>query len=153
VTQTADDLDAQARAILAANRYMVLSTADADGRPWVSPVWFASEDGVAFLWISKPGARHSQNIAARSEVAIVVFDSSVAPGGAQALYVDAVAERLDGAERDAAVAAYSRASTAEGLDAFAPADVAEGARWRMYRATATARSVLGPGDERLPLGR
>jgi uncharacterized protein YhbP (UPF0306 family) len=153
VTQTPDDLDAQARAILAANRYMVLSTADADGRPWVSPVWFASEDGVEFLWISKPGARHSQNIAARSEVAIVVFDSSVVPGGAQALYADAVAERLDGAERDAAVAAYSRASTAEGLDAFATADVAEGARWRMYRATATARSVLGPGDERLPLGR
>ena len=150
---TPDDLDTQAREILAANRYMVLSTADADGRPWVSPVWFASEDGVVFLWISKPDARHSRNIAARSEIAIVVFDSSVAPGGAKALYVDALAERLDGAERDAAVALYSRASVAQGLNDFTPADVAEGARWRMYRATATARSVLGPGDERLPLAQ
>ena len=150
---TPDDLDTQAREILAANRYMVLSTADADGRPWVSPVWFASEDGVVFLWISKPHARHSRNIAARSEIAIVVFDSSVAPGGAKALYVDALAERLDGAERDAAIALYSRASVAQGLNDFTPADVAEGARWRMYRATATARSVLGPGDERLPLAQ
>jgi predicted pyridoxine 5'-phosphate oxidase superfamily flavin-nucleotide-binding protein len=150
---THDDLDAQARTILAANRYMVLSTADADGRPWVSPVWFASEDGVVFHWISKPKARHSRNIEARPEIAIVVFDSSVAPGGAQALYVDAIAERLDGAERDAAIAVYSRASTAQGLSDFTSADVAEGARWRMYRATATARFVLGPGDERLPLGR
>ena len=132
---------------------MVLSTADADGRPWVSPVWFASEDGVVFLWISKPDTRHSRNIAARSEIAIVVFDSSVAPGGAKALYVDALAERLDGAERDAAIALYSRASVAQGLNDFTPADVAEGARWRMYRATATARSVLGPGDERLPLAQ
>jgi uncharacterized protein YhbP (UPF0306 family) len=150
---TSGELDAQARAILAATRYMVLATAGADGRPWVSPVWFASEDGVVFLWISKPDARHSQNIAVRPEVAIVVFDSSVAPGGAQALYVDAVAARLDGAERDAAVAAYSRASVAQGLGEFTSADVAEGARWRVYRATATARSVLGPGDERLPLAR
>ena len=150
---TPDDLDTQAREILAANRYMVLSTADADGRPWVSPVWFAREDGVVFLWISKPHARHSRNIAARSEIAIVVFDSSVAPGGAKALYVDALAERLDGAERDAAIALYSRASVAQGLNDFTPADVAEGARWRMYRATATARSVLGPGDERLPLAQ
>ena len=151
MTTEPQDLDAQARAILAGNRYMVLSTADADGRPWVSPVWFASEDAITLLWISKPGARHSQNIAARAEIALVVFDSSVAPGGAAALYVDAVAERLDGAERDAAVAVYSHASEAQGIRAFTSADVAEGARWRMYRAIATARSVLGPGDERLPL--
>jgi uncharacterized protein YhbP (UPF0306 family) len=153
VTAAPQDIDAQARAILAANRYMVLATADADGRPWVSPVWFASEDGVAFHWISKPGARHSRNVAARREIAIVVFDSSVVPGNAQALYVDAVAERLDGAGRDAAVALYSRVSRAQGLDAVTSADVSEGGRWRIYRATATARSVLGPGDERLPLAR
>jgi hypothetical protein len=150
---TPEDLDAQARGILAANRYMVLATAGADGRPWVSPVWFASEDGVVFLWLSKPGTRHSKNIAVRAEVAIAVFDSSVSPGDAQALYVDAIAERLDGAERDAAVAVYSRASVAQGLGEFTSADVADGARWRVYRATATARSVLGPGDERLPLAR
>jgi pyridoxamine 5'-phosphate oxidase-like protein len=151
MTTPPQDVAAQARAIIAANRYMVLATAGADGRPWASPVWFASDDGETFLWLSKPGARHSVNVAARREIAIVVFDSSVEPGDAAALYVDAVAERLDGAERDAAVAAYSRASAAQGLRAFTPEDVGEDGRWRVYRATATARSVLGAGDERLPL--
>ena len=115
------DLETQAREILAANRYMVLGTADAEGRPWVSPVWFASEDGAALHWISKPGARHSRNVATRPEIAIVVFDSSAAPDDARALYADAVAERLDGGERDAAVALYSRASQAQGLGAFTSA--------------------------------
>ena len=146
------DTEATAREILAANRYMVLGTADADGVPWVSPVWFASEDGETFLWVSKPGTRHSRNVAARPEVAIVVFDSSVPSDDAAALYVSAVATELDGAERDEAVARYSRASEAQGLRPFTTEDVGGDARWRIYRATVTERSVLGPGDERLPVG-
>ena len=35
------DLDYVARAIIDANRYMVLGTADEGGRPWVSPVYYA----------------------------------------------------------------------------------------------------------------
>src|SRR3954467_11368399 len=76
----AGDLEAQAREIVAANRYMVLSTADADGAPWVSPVWFATADGQEFLWISKPATRHSGNIGARPEIALVIFGSAGAPG-------------------------------------------------------------------------
>ena len=30
-----------ARRIVETNMYMTIATADADGRPWVSPVWFA----------------------------------------------------------------------------------------------------------------
>jgi|SRR6478672_3147337 len=146
------DTEAQAREILAANRYLVLATAGADGVPWVSPVWFASEDAATFLWASKPGTRHSRNIAARPEVAIVVFDSSVDPDRAAALFLSAVATELDGAERDEAVAVYSRASEAQGLPRFTTADVSGDGRWRLYRATATERSMLGPGDERLPVG-
>ena len=146
------DTDAQAREILAANRYMVLGTADADGVPWVSPVWFASEDGETFLWMSKPGTRHSRNIAARPEMAIVIFDSSVDSADAAALYLSAVATELDGAERDAAVGVYSRVSEAQGLGRFTTEDVSGDGRWRVYRAIAKERSVLGPGDERLPVG-
>jgi nitroimidazol reductase NimA-like FMN-containing flavoprotein (pyridoxamine 5'-phosphate oxidase superfamily) len=146
------DTETQAREIVAANRYMVLATAGADGVPWVSPVWFASEDASTFLWISKPEARHSRNVAARPEIALVVFDSSADPDAAAALYVSAVAAELDGAERNAAVAAYSRASQAQGLRAFTSEEVGPGGRWRVYRATVTERWVLGPGDERLPVG-
>ena len=45
-----------ARAIVDANSYMTLATADADGAPWASPVWFAHEQYETFLWMSQPGA-------------------------------------------------------------------------------------------------
>ncbi|HWM22686.1 MAG TPA: pyridoxamine 5'-phosphate oxidase family protein, partial [Ilumatobacteraceae bacterium] len=64
----ANELTAQARAILDANRYMTLATADESGVPWASPVWFASADYRAFFWVSAPGARHSRNLAARPQV-------------------------------------------------------------------------------------
>lgn len=77
--------DAVAREILDANSYVVLATADAEGVPWASPVWFAREDSDLY-WMSHPGARHSQNIAVRPQIAMVVFDSSVTPGSGQGVY-------------------------------------------------------------------
>src|ERR1043165_4372149 len=78
--QDTDDLRHRFDAIVAASTYMTTPTAGAGGSPWASPVWFASVDGREFLWISKPGARHSRNIAARPDVAIAIFDSSQPPG-------------------------------------------------------------------------
>ena len=138
------DTEATAREILAANRYMVLGTAGADGVPWVSPVWFASDDGETFLWISKPGTRHSRNIAARPEVAIVVFDSSVYSDDAAALYLSATAS-----ETDTGIEVYSARSLAQGLRAFTTDDLTT---FRLYRARVHERWVLGPGDRRLPVG-
>ena len=140
-----------ARRLVASNSYLTLATADADGRPWASPVWFAPAGESGFLWVSDPESRHSRNIAARSEVAIVIFDSTVPVGGAEALYCDAVAERLEGAALDEGIAAFSRHSEADGAKAWGPADVSPPARLRLYRATVTSSSVLGPGDRRLPL--
>jgi hypothetical protein len=58
------DLDAVARDILDANRYMTLGTADAGGHPWVSPVFFAADGYHDLYWISSPEATHSRNLAA-----------------------------------------------------------------------------------------
>ena len=82
------DTEATAREILAANRYMVLGTAGADGVPWVSPVWFASDDGETFLWISKPGTRHSRNIAARPARYLL----ACTPGGFERYFAKLAAE-------------------------------------------------------------
>jgi Pyridoxamine 5'-phosphate oxidase len=62
------------------NSYMRLGTADADGLPWASPVWYASASYREFFWVSKPRARHSRNVTVRPEVAIVIFDSTVPMG-------------------------------------------------------------------------
>src|SRR5262245_6387616 len=95
------------------SRYMTLATADERGTPWASPVWFARAGETTFRWVSDPDARHSRNIAARPEVALVVFDSNVDPGNAAALYVDARAEQTtDGIE------AYSAESVRQGLPAW-----------------------------------
>lgn len=75
--------------VLATNLYLVLGTADEDGQPWVSPVFFAQLGPNRLCWVSAPDARHSRNIAHRSAIAITVFDSTVAVGRAEAAYFDA----------------------------------------------------------------
>jgi hypothetical protein len=140
---------ATARRILDANMYMTLATADEEGNPWASPVWYARASPAEFLWVSDPAARHSRNLARRREVGIVVFDSTVPIGGAEAVYAEAVAEELTGAELERGIASYSRRSQEVGAREWTLADVRAPARFRLYRATAAAAFVLGPGDRRI----
>jgi nitroimidazol reductase NimA-like FMN-containing flavoprotein (pyridoxamine 5'-phosphate oxidase superfamily) len=129
-----------ASAIIDANLYMVLGTADEDGRPWVSPVYYAPAAERDFFWVSRPEARHSQNLEARPELSIVIFDSSVAIGTGRGVYISAVARRLDGAEAAEGIEIFSRRSLAHSGRAWTPADVQPPAELRLYRATARSTS-------------
>lgn len=140
-----------ARKLIDLSQYLTLATADSAGRPWVSPVWYAHEDYTGFLWVSRPGARHSRNIAARATVSAVIFDSAVPPGQAQGVCLEALAEELSGAQRDRAIAIFSRRSRALGLSEWHAADVTASAPHRLYRASATASFILAPGGQRLPV--
>jgi hypothetical protein len=140
-------LNELARKVIDSNRYMVLGTADPDGRPWVTPVWFASEDYKVFHWVSSPDARHSQNVSARPEVAIAIFDSTVPVGGAQAVYMSGRAEELTGAELKRGIEVFGRLSEADvgrrwGLD-----DVQPPAPFRLYRASVGEHYVLITGRD------
>jgi nitroimidazol reductase NimA-like FMN-containing flavoprotein (pyridoxamine 5'-phosphate oxidase superfamily) len=138
-------------AVVDASSYMTLATSDADGRPWPTPVWFAHEGYREFFWISKPGARHSLNIAARPEVGVVIFDSTVAPMVGGGIYFDATATELtDPAERERGIEIYTRREVADGLDHLLTVDDVTGdARLRLYRAVAGERYVLDAHDERV----
>jgi hypothetical protein len=143
----ADDGDrpepsAVARRILGTNAYMTLGTADADGRPWASPVFFAADGYAKLFWVSSPEARHSRNIAARPEVGIVVFDSRLPIGAAEAVYIEGVAEELAGAEAEHGIEIFTSGSVAWGARVWTPDDVRPPAPHRLYRATATDHSVL-----------
>jgi uncharacterized protein YhbP (UPF0306 family) len=138
------------REILAAICYMTLATADADGTPWASPVYYASEDQRTFWWVSRPEARHSRNIAARPEIAAVIFDSTQPIGTGEAVYFTATAEQVAGAEVAAGIAVFSRISLSEGAGAWSVADVSGDAHLRLYRATVVEISRLGEGDKRVP---
>ena len=142
------DLEAIAREILDSNLYMTLGTADGEGRPWVSPVYYAAAGYTEFLWVSSPGATHSRNLAVRKQLAIVIFDSHEA-GGWKALYMSAVAEEL--AEVDGEIGIFSRHGEAQGLRAWTREDVVAPARHRLYRATVSEHFVLDPHDQRLPV--
>jgi nitroimidazol reductase NimA-like FMN-containing flavoprotein (pyridoxamine 5'-phosphate oxidase superfamily) len=142
------DPAASARAILAENRYMTLATADADGRPWASPVWYATEDNRSFYWVSSPQARHSQNLTARPEVAIVVFDSHARGGAGRSVYMSGAAEEVGGDELAAGIELFSRVSQAQDLPAWSLDHVGSSARHRLYRATVTEHYTLDSRDER-----
>lgn len=146
-----------ARTIIDSIMYMVLGTADETGRPWVSPLYFASERYREFFWISSPAATHSRNILVRPQISIVIFDSRIPVGMGQAVYISAVAEELTGIKFDRGVELYNgrfsnpaehRVRTIKSEDRQAPAP------YRLYRATASEHSILDPGshpDHRTPV--
>ena len=137
------------RSIVQANQYLTLATADADGIPWASPVWFATADCREFLWVSSPEARHSRNLIVRPEVAIVVFDSRQRPGEGRGVYVAARAAEVADGELECALGIYSGVSVARGAHAWERSDITSPARLRLYRAVAQEHFVLDALDKRV----
>lgn len=143
----------QAERVLAGTRYLVLSTADADGTPWATPVWYA-RDGQRFFWVSRPGARHSANLEVRTEAALVIFDSQVPVGSASAYYAKSSAGQVAASDLAEGIAIFSRESEARGLPAWDLDRVTGEAPFRLYCAMVTESWVLaedGGPDRRLPL--
>jgi uncharacterized protein YhbP (UPF0306 family) len=138
------DLGALARTIIDSNMYMVLGTADESGHPWVTPVYYASARYREFYWVSSPEVRHSQNIAVRPQISIVIFDSRVPIGTGQGVYMSAIAEKLTGADLDRGIEIFSRSSLAHGGHEWKHEDVDEGTLYRLYRATASEHWVRDP---------
>ena len=142
-----DQLGSHARSVIDSNRYMALGTADEAGHPWVSPVWFASEDYRNFHWVSSPDSKHSRNLAVHPEVAIAIFDSSVPVGAAKAVYMKGLAKELRDEELEPGLEVFDRVSREDigrgwGLD-----DVEGSAPFRLYRAAVSEHWVLIPGRD------
>ncbi|WP_433061352.1 pyridoxamine 5'-phosphate oxidase family protein [Dactylosporangium sp. CS-033363] len=133
------DLTAYARGMLDENRYVVLGTADGDGVPWVSPVFYALDGYSRVLWLSDPETRHSRNVAVQPRVSLVVFDSTVPIGGAKAVYMTGTV-----AIDEDALDAYNRGCLAKGASAFTTEKVGEGRPFRLYSATIAEHWVLDP---------
>jgi nitroimidazol reductase NimA-like FMN-containing flavoprotein (pyridoxamine 5'-phosphate oxidase superfamily) len=146
-----EDPVALGRAIIDANLYLVLGTADAEGRPWVSPVYFAHAGFDQFFWVSKPEAQHSRNLAQRPEISVVIFDSQVPISTGRAVYMSASAEELTGSERELAMDVFSRRSLQHGGHRWTVDDVQPPAQLPPYRAVASTHYVLDANDRRMPV--
>jgi hypothetical protein len=84
-------------------------------------------------------------------VAIVIFDSTVAEGEAQAVYIEAEAERVGDAEQAQAIEVVSHRSQARGGDQWTIGNVSAPAAHRLYRATASTHFLLAADDHRVPV--
>jgi uncharacterized protein YhbP (UPF0306 family) len=151
------DLGTLAKAIINANMYMVLGTADESGQPWVTPVYFSCANYREFYWMSSPEVRHSCNIAVCPQVSIVVFDSQVAVGKGQAVYMAAKAKELSGVDFDRGLSIYNGrfSNPAEhGVQVILAEDLQAPALYRLYQAVVSQYWVLDPvgrPDHRTPV--
>ncbi|WP_328995747.1 pyridoxamine 5'-phosphate oxidase family protein [Kribbella sp. NBC_01245] len=134
-----------AREVITTNRYMVLGTADADGNPWVTPVYFTADEFTDFYWVSSPTTLHSANVAVRPRISIAIFDSTVRIGGAQAVYMTASAALVPDDELEAAAAIYNSSLPTE--KRIEPAELRAPGLFRLYRATASEHSILIRGGD------
>jgi hypothetical protein len=140
------DLEAKGRAIIDSNRFMTLATANPDGEPWASPVFYVADGYSTFYWISSPEATQVRNIAVRPRVGIVVFNSQQEPGSGEAVYMAATAGELTGAELDRGLEIYLGAAPfGKGPEVFRPPG-----RYRAYRATVTEHFMLCPQSSSEP---
>ncbi|GAA1511142.1 nitroimidazol reductase NimA-like FMN-containing flavoprotein (pyridoxamine 5'-phosphate oxidase superfamily) [Agromyces terreus] len=147
--ETPSGAAATARRILDANAYLTLATADASGRPWATPVWFAVRDLREFVWVSRPARRHSANIAARAEIALTVYDSTTPVGEASAVYAEALAEPVPDDGVEDALDVYNAGCRASGLRPWAEGSVTGAAPHRLYRAVASHLWVLDEREDRV----
>ena len=141
------ELDAMARRVIDGNLYMTLATLGPDGAPRLSPVYFTPARYTDFYWVSSPDAHHSRNLLERPEVQIVIFDSSVAVGQAEAVYMAARARAVpdDGLDAVLGEAFGGRG----GARAFSREELTGDGDLRLYVATATSYEVhVRGGDPR-----
>jgi hypothetical protein len=142
-------LNAHARELIDANLYLTLATADADGRPWVTPVYFATANYAEFYWVSARDAAHSRNLAQRPEASMVIFDSQVPAYHGRAVYLSATAVEAAGDDLDRGIEIFPGPPT-RGGSSVTRADVTAPAPYRLYRATVTEAFVLCPRRPRRP---
>jgi uncharacterized protein YhbP (UPF0306 family) len=135
-----------AKAIIDANLYMVLGTADEHGHPWVSPIYYAPVEYREFVWVSRPETLHSRNLVARPEISLVIFDSSAPIGTGQGVYMAATAAEVTGDTRVAAIDVFSRRAVGHGGRPWTLEDIEPPAEIRLYRATASAHYIRGSID-------
>lgn len=143
------------RELVEAQQYLTMATADSDGTPWATTVWYAvgslpGDPDPHLLWLSLVDARHSANLAARPRLGLSIFDSTQPGGTGLGLQMAGVGEQVPPSDVDAAVRAFSEASVAAGGDAWTREQVEGDSPARLYRVRIDEAYVLA-GRERTPV--
>lgn len=141
----AEDQASVARRVIDGNRYMVLGTADEDGRPWATPVFYAADGYATFYWVSSPDVTHSGNLTRRPEVSIVIFDSQTPVGTARetSVFMAGTAEQVADDEIERCLGIYP-GPPERGARSMEPHELRAPGPMRLYRATVAQHWMLCP---------
>lgn len=138
---------AQAKKIVQNNIYMAIATASKEGKPWISPVFYAFDKNYNLFWVSNKNSLHSILLRKNPQAAIVIFDSSVEEGDGQGVYFEVDVEELsDEKELNHAMEILGKRVTKDEFRVKKINDVTEDAIWRIYKASPTKTSVLTEGE-------
>ena len=118
---------------------------------WIAVTGCLAGRGILRSPVSSPATRHSRNLAERPGAGIVIFDSHVPAGNAQAVYLTATAEEVSVSELARCIDVYSARSQAMGLRRWTPDEVSAPAPHRLYRAIATETFGIDGFDQRIPV--
>lgn len=89
-----NQLSLRAKAVIKRIEYATLATVDDAGRPWNAPVYCAYDNNYNFYWGSYSDSQHSRNIASTGTAFIVIYDSTVAAGQGEGVYIQATCHEL-----------------------------------------------------------
>ena len=84
----------RAREIIEKIPYITIASVSHDGEPWNAPVFAAYDKNFNFYWGTYRDSQKSKNIKTNKNIFLVIFDSTIAPGSGEGVYIKAQAEEL-----------------------------------------------------------
>ncbi|MCA9328057.1 pyridoxamine 5'-phosphate oxidase family protein, partial [Candidatus Saccharibacteria bacterium] len=88
----------RAAEILRSIRYITLASVTPDNEPWNSPLYYVYDETLRLYWFSDKDGQHSQNVRTNPKVFIAIYDSTVAPGTGDGVYIQATVRELENDE-------------------------------------------------------
>lgn len=120
--------------IIANNDVMTVATANAEGKPWVSPVGYTAGEHFNLYWVSHKDAIHSENIKHRPEVAIVIVGNNP-EGNRDGVYFEATAVEITDENELSSVITLVDGRNKDTKYAIGSLEHVTGqAAWRIYKA-------------------
>lgn len=89
------ELETRAKTIIEKILYLTLATVTPDGKPWNSPVYTSFDDDYNFYWASWKENQHSKNIAENNNIFAVIYDTTIAEGQGEGVYMEGKAYVLN----------------------------------------------------------
>jgi nitroimidazol reductase NimA-like FMN-containing flavoprotein (pyridoxamine 5'-phosphate oxidase superfamily) len=88
------DLEKRAKEIIATIEYATVASVDNEGMPWNAPVFTAYDNSYNFYWGTYRDSQKAKNIRSNPNVFLVIYDSTVASGTGEGVYIKATAKEL-----------------------------------------------------------